>query len=47
MNLIKKSIPNSGSIKSKTITKLPDRFMDRGLELWNDKEITTTLHLVL
>ena len=32
-----------GAIKSKTITKLLDRFMDRGLEVWNDKEITTTL----
>ena len=42
MNLIRKSIPNSGGIKNKTITKLFDRFMNRGLELWNDKEITTT-----
>ena len=32
-----------GGIKSKTITKLLDRFMDRGLELWNHKEILTTL----
>ena len=43
MNLIRKSIPHSGSIKSKTITKLFDRFMDGGLELWNHKDITTTL----
>ena len=43
MNLIWKSIPNSGSIKSKTITKLVDRFMNRRVKLWNDKEITTTL----
>ena len=45
MNLILKSIPNSGSIKSKTITvtKLFDRFMNRRVELWNDKEIATTL----
>ena len=43
MNLIWESIPNSGSIKSKTITKLFDRFMNRRVELWNDKEITTTL----
>ena len=43
MNLIRKSIPNSGSIKSKTITKLFDRFMNRRAKLWNDKEITTTL----
>ena len=42
MNLCK-SIPNSGSIKSKAITKLFERFMDRTVELWNDKEITTTL----
>ena len=28
MNLLRKSIPNSGSIKSKTITKLFDGFMD-------------------
>ena len=38
-----KSIPNSGSIKSKTITKLLDRFMNGRVELWNDKEIATTL----
>ena len=25
------------------ITKLLDRFIDRGLELWNHKEIITTL----
>ena len=43
MNLISKSIPNSRGIKSETITKLFDRFMKRGLKLWNDKEITTTL----
>ena len=43
MNLIWKSIPNSGSIKSKTITKLFNRFMNRRVELWNDKEIATTL----
>ena len=43
MNLIRKNIPKSGGIKSKTITKLLDRFMDRGLELWNYKEITITL----
>ena len=30
-------------MKSKTITKLFDGFINRGLELWNDKEITTTL----
>ena len=28
---------------SKTITKLLDRFIDRGLGLWSHKEITTTL----
>ena len=33
----------SGCIKSKTITKVLDKFIDRGLELWNNKEITTTL----
>ena len=43
MNHIRKSIPNNGGIKSKSITKLFDRFMDRGLELWNHKEITITL----
>ena len=42
-NLIRKNIPYSGSIKSKTITKLFDRFMNRRVNLWNDKEITTTL----
>ena len=39
MNLIRKSIPHSGSIK----TKLFDRFMNRRAKLWNDNEITTTL----
>ena len=39
-----KSISNSGGIKSKTITKLLDRFMDRGMEHWNHKEITTILN---
>ena len=43
MNLTRKSIPNSLSIKSKTITKLFDRFVNRSVELWNDKEIATTL----
>ena len=43
MNLIWKSISNSGSIKSKTITKLLDRFMNRRVELWNGKEIANTL----
>ena len=42
-NLIRKNITNSGCIKRKTITKLFDGFMNRGLELWNDKEITNTL----
>ena len=43
MNLIWKSIPKHESIKCKTITKLFDRFMNKRVELWNDKEITTTL----
>ena len=43
MNLIRESIPHSGSIKRKTITKLLDRFVNGGAELWNGKEITTTL----
>ena len=43
MNLIWKSIPHSGGIKSKTITKLFDIFMNKRVELWNDKEIATTL----
>ena len=43
MNLIWKSIPNIMSIKSKTITKLLDRFMNRRVQLWNYKEIATTL----
>ena len=43
MNLIWKTIPHSGSIKIKTIAKLFDRFMNRSVELWNDKEIATTL----
>ena len=38
-----KSIPNSRNIKSKTITKLFGRFMNRRVKLWNDKEIATTL----
>ena len=42
-DLIRKSIPHSGSIKSKTITKLFDRFMNIRTKLWNEKEITTTL----
>ena len=42
-NLIRESIPHSGSIKCKTITKLFDRFVNGWAELWNDKEITTTL----
>ena len=33
----------SGSIKSKTFTKLFDRFMNRKVKLWNDKDIATTL----
>ena len=43
MNLIRKSIPNSGGIKSKNITRLFDRFMNRGVAF--DKEITTNLTL--
>ena len=43
MNLIRKSIPNIGGINSKTITKKVDRFMNRRVELWNDKEIATAL----
>ena len=43
MNLTKKGIPNSGGIKSKAINKLFDRLLSRGLEFWNNKEITTTL----
>ena len=42
---IRKSIPKCGGIKSKTITKLLDIFMDRGsgLEFWNHIKITTTM----
>ena len=29
--------------QKKSITIMIDRFIDRGLELWNHKEITTTL----
>ena len=43
MNLIWKSIPHSRSIISNTITKLFDRFMNRRVELCNDKEIATTV----
>ena len=32
-----------GASKAKTITKLFDRFMNRRVVLWYDKEITTTL----
>ena len=35
-NHIRESIPHSRSIKRKTITKLFDRFMNRGAELWNN-----------
>ena len=42
-NLIRNSIPNSGGIKSKAITKPFDRLMSRGVELWNNLEITTNL----
>ena len=35
--------PNSWGIKSKTITKVFKRLMSRRAELWNNKEITTTL----
>ena len=42
MNVIRKRIPNGGGIESKTITKLLVRIMNRGIELLNDKEITTT-----
>ena len=45
MNLIRKAFQTVGGIKSKTITKLFDRFRNRRVELWNDKEITTTLTL--
>ena len=41
-NLIRKSIQNSESIKSKFMTKLFDRTMSR-IELWNNKVISTTL----
>ena len=43
MNLIRKSIPNSGGINSKIVTKLFHRFMNTRVELWNDKGITTNL----
>ena len=42
-NLIRKGLQNSGGIKSKTLTKLFDKIMNKGLELWNDKEISTTV----
>ena len=42
MNLIRKSILNTGAIKSKTITKLYDRLMIRGFKLGNDKDISCT-----
>ena len=42
-NLLRKNISNSGSIEGKTMPELFDRFMDWGLKLGNDKEITTTL----
>ena len=34
---------HSGSIKSRTITKQPDRFINRRVELWNDKAFAATL----
>ena len=43
INLIWKSNPNRWSIKSKTITKLFGRLVNRRVELWNDKEIVVTL----
>ena len=36
-NLIRKSIPNSGGFKSKTLSKLFDRFINWGLELWRSR----------
>ena len=42
-DVLRKSKPNSGSIKTKTITKPLDGFVDLGLKLGNDKKSTTTL----
>ena len=43
MNLVRKCMPNSGSIKIKAIIKLFHRLLSMKVEHWNDKEITTTL----
>ena len=45
MNLMRKSIPNSRGIESKTTTKLFDRLMITGMELWI--YIRTSLELEL
>ena len=45
MDVIRKSIPNSGGIKSKSIRKLLERLMSRRIEIWNNTEISTTLTL--
>ena len=42
-DLIKKSIPNSGSIERKAIIKLFDRLLSRLKKVWYHKEITNTL----
>ena len=42
MNLISNNTPNSGGIQRNTITKLYDRFMNRRVELLNDKDISIT-----
>ena len=42
-NLNRKSIPNSGRIKSKGITKLYDRLLSKRVEFWNNKEIFSNL----
>ena len=43
MNHTMKRFLNTGCIQSKTITKLFDVIMNRGLELFNNKEIPVTL----
>ena len=43
MGLIRKSIPNSWGIQSKSVTKLFDKVLRRWMKLWYNKEVINTL----
>ena len=36
-------MPNIGQLKSKAVSKLFDRLMSKMVELWNNKDISSTL----